>query len=102
MPEICQTCGLPTELCMCEEIAKEKQRIRVSTETKKYGKKMTVIEGIDDKDIDIGDLAKKLKRKCACGGTSKNMRIELQGDHRDTVMGELISLGFSENMIEVK
>ena len=43
---------------------------------------MTIIEGIDEHDIDIRELTKTLKAKCACGGTAKNGQIELQGDHK--------------------
>ena len=102
MPEICQICGLPKELCVCQEIAKEKQRIKVYVLKRKYGKLMTIVEGFDDKDINIKDLAKKLKSKCACGGTNKDRRVELQGDHRKKVQKHLISMGFSESMVELR
>ncbi len=35
---------------------------------------MTIIEGIDEHDIDIEELTKTLKAKCACGGTSKTVK----------------------------
>jgi len=48
MTEICNVCGLPKDLCVCQEIAKESQKIRIRTETKKYRKKMTIIENLDE------------------------------------------------------
>ena len=65
MAEICPVCGLPKELCMCEEIAREQQSVRISIDSRRYGKTDTVIDGIDENDIDINDLAKKLKNRCA-------------------------------------
>ena len=94
MAEICSVCGLPKELCMCEEIAREQQTVRIYTDSRRYGKIVTVIEGIDDNDIDINDLAKKLKNKCAAGGTAKEGRIELQGDHKKKVKEALEEMGF--------
>ena len=94
MAEICPVCGLPKELCMCEEIAREQQSVRISVDSRRYGKVVTVIDGIDENDIDINDLAKKLKNKCAAGGTSKDGRIELQGDHKKKVKLVLDEMGF--------
>jgi translation initiation factor 1 len=88
-------CGLPEELCMCEQIAKEQQKIRILTDTRRYGKIVTVVEGIDSTDIDLNDLARKLKTRCAAGGTAKEGRIELQGDHKRKVKEVLEELGFS-------
>ena len=95
MAGICSVCGLPEELCMCEQIAKEQQQIRILTDTRRYGKMMTVIEGINSSEIDMDDLAKKLKTRCAAGGTYKDGRIELQGDHKKKVREVLEELGFS-------
>jgi translation initiation factor 1 len=94
MAEICPVCGLPKELCMCEEIAREQQTVRISIDSRRYGKTVTVIDGIDENDIDIGDLAKQLENRCAAGGTCKDGRIELQGDHKKKVKAVLEEMGF--------
>lgn len=97
---VCPKCGLPKELCICEVIAKEKQKIKISVMPKRYGKFMTVIQGIDSSKIDVKQLTKRLKSKLACGGTYKHGKIELQGDHRERVKQLLIREGFPEDMIE--
>lgn len=102
MSEVCQKCGLAKELCACETIAKEDQRIKIRAEKRKFGKLITIITGINSKDIDIKDLAKKLKSKFACGGTVKDSTIELQGQHKVKVKKELIKLGFAPETIEVR
>lgn len=102
MSEICTTCGLPKELCVCETIAKENLKITVQTVKKKFGKKYTAINGISDKDIDMKDLLRKLKEKFACGGSYKEGVIELQGDHKVRVKETLIDMGFAPETIEVK
>ena len=94
MSEICPIYGLPKELCMCEEIAREQQSVRISIDSRRYGKTVTVIDGIDGNDIDIADLAKTLKSRCAAGGTCKDGRIELQGDHKKKVKAVLEEMGF--------
>ena len=48
MAGICNICGLPEELCICQEIAKEQQRAVISTDRRRYGKMVTIVEGIDD------------------------------------------------------
>lgn len=102
MSEICTTCGLPKDLCVCESIAKESQKIIVKSIKKKFGKKYTVIEGIDSKEIDIKDLTKKLKAKFACGGSVKDGTIELQGDHKKQVRDILTGMGFAPETIMLK
>jgi len=102
MSEICIKCGLPQELCVCETIAKESQKIVVRLEKKKFNKINTVIEGIQEKEIDLRELASNLKSKFACGGTAKEGRIELQGDHMNKARNALIQLGFGPETIEVQ
>ena len=62
---------------------------------RRYGKNVTIIEGIDPKDEDIYQIAKSLKRKVASGGTVKDgKRIELQGEHRQEAKKLLEEMGF--------
>ncbi|RMF90570.1 MAG: stress response translation initiation inhibitor YciH [Methanobacteriota archaeon] len=96
---VCDVCGLPKELCVCEEIAREVQQIKVYSVRRKFGKMMTVIEGLDARDIDLKDLVKRLKTECACGGTYKDGRIELQGAHQEKVKEALVKIGFPEASI---
>ncbi len=103
MAEICSTCGLPKDICVCSEISKEQQRIKVRLETRKFGRAVTIIDGIDSKETDMGRLAQKMKTFCACGGTAKNGQIILQGDHRGRVADFLAhSLGYPKDNIEVQ
>jgi translation initiation factor 1 len=102
MAEICSTCGLPRDICVCSEISKEQQRIRVRLETRKFGRPMTVIDGINDKDQDLGRLAQKMKTFCACGGTAKNGQIMLQGDQRAKAQTFLVNLGYPQENIQIQ
>jgi|SRR5712692_10004626 translation initiation factor 1 len=102
MSEICAVCGLPKDLCVCEAIKREEQRIRIRLEKRKWGKDVTIVEGIDEKEIDLDELATKLKSKCACGGTSKEGHIELQGDHRERTRDLLVTLGFPQDNIDIE
>jgi translation initiation factor 1 len=102
MTNICNVCGLPKELCVCESIAKESQEIVVKLVKKKFGKQYTMIEGIDTNEIDIKEVAKSLKNKFACGGTAKDGYVELQGNHLQKVQEALISMGFAPESIHIK
>jgi translation initiation factor 1 len=93
---------LPKELCVCEEIAREQQRINVYSIKRKFGKIVTIVEGIDEKQLDLKALTKTLKSKLACGGTAKEGRIELQGNHKARVKEVLVEMGFSPDMIDMK
>ena len=94
MAAICNVCGLPDELCICQEIAKGQQRAFISTDKRRYGKIVTKVEGLDDAAIDINKLAKLLKNKCAAGGTIKGRVIELQGDHKKKAANVLRGNGY--------
>lgn len=100
MTEICPNCGLPKDICACETIAKEEVKIKISTTKKRFGKTVTMIEGIS-RDVDSKGILKELKTKLACGGTMKNDVIVLQGDHRRKLKEILIKLGFPSDKIEV-
>jgi translation initiation factor 1 len=102
MSETCGTCGLPKELCVCETIAKESQKIEIAIVKKKFGKISTIIRGLNQNEINLKELASKLKSRFACGGTAKEGIIELQGDHLKDVKAELVKLGFSPDTIDVK
>jgi translation initiation factor 1 len=101
MPEICPVCGLPKSICVCKTISREQQRIKVKLETRKWGRPVTIIEGLDGDKNELEQLARKLKSLCASGGTVKNGIILLQGDHRDKVKEVLLSMGHSEENIEI-
>lgn len=96
--EVCKTCGLPLSLCICKTLEQQAQKIKVFTEKRKFGKPTTIIEGITG---DVKEMVKQLKQKLACGGTYKNNRIELQGDHRAKLKDMLVKLGYEEEQIEI-
>lgn len=101
MAEICPVCGLPKSICVCKTIDREQQRIKIKLETRKWGKPVTIIEGLNGDRENIHDLAKKLKSLCASGGTVKNGVIILQGDHRTKVKEILVSMGHNKENIEI-
>ena len=101
MTEIDPITGLPKDLGVWETITKERQKITAKIIKKKFGKKYTVVEGIDGKDVDLKDLVKKLKNKFACGGTAREHGVELQGDHLKNIRNALEQFGFSPDTIEI-
>ncbi len=73
----------------------------MALEFRRYRKPYTVISGIDQRDVDLKEIAVKLKSKLACGGTVKDGVIELQGDHRYRVVDLLKEMGFTEDQIDL-
>ena len=102
MTDICSNCGLPMDLCVCEELEREETRIVIRLEMRRFRKPTTMIEGFNPKRTDLEKIAQQLKNKFACGGTTKEGYILLQGDHRRGVQDQLIDLGFNESSIEVQ
>jgi translation initiation factor 1 len=70
--------------------------VRVGRETKgRAGKGVTVITGLPLPPQQLDALAKELKRKCGSGGTVREGAIEIQGDHRDALVAELVKRGYA-------
>jgi len=101
MPVNCATCGLPEELCVCATISKEGAKITVKAVKRKFNALTTLIAGMESGE-DMKHLVTQLKARLACGGTSKDGVIELQGDHRKRLKDILVELGFAADSIEVK
>ena len=99
--ETCKTCGLPLDLCVCGAIAKEEAKIKIYTVKRSFGKVVTVVVGIS-KESNPKQIAKKLKSKLAAGGTYKEGRIEIQGNHKSRAKQILKESGFAEDQIEVE
>jgi translation initiation factor 1 len=69
--------------------------VRLRRETKgRGGGTVIVISGIPLTGAPLKELAGALKKRCGCGGTIKDGIIEIQGDHRDTLLMELQSRGY--------
>ena len=99
---ICPKCRLPTSACRCgkEEPAPPGDGIvRVRRETKgRGGKTVTTVSGVPLGAEAVRNLASDLKRRCGTGGTVKDGVIEIQGDHRETVVSELSRRGFTAKL----
>jgi translation initiation factor 1 len=66
--------------------------VRVSREQSgRRGKTVTVVHGLAATELKA--VGRDLKRLCGSGGSVKNGALEIQGDHRDTVVAHLQSEG---------
>jgi predicted translation initiation factor SUI1 len=69
--------------------------VRVGRETKgRRGKGVTIISDLPLDENGLMELAARLKQRLGTGGTVKDRRIEIQGDHRDRIVAELEGLGY--------
>jgi len=70
--------------------------IRVSRATQgRGGKAVSVISGLPLGAAQLEQLAKELKQRCGSGGRVVEGQIEIQGEHRDTLVAELQRRGFT-------
>ena len=70
-------------------------RVKVRRETSgRRGKAVTTVANVALDDDGLRELAGRLKKRCGVGGSVKDGVIELQGDHRDTVMEVLAAEGY--------
>lgn len=69
------------------------------TTQKRFKKYVTVVEGLQGGEV--VKVAKELKHKLACGGSSKGGFVVLQGDHKEQVVEYLKKLGYPSDIIKV-
>ena len=69
--------------------------VRVGRETKgRRGKGVTTVSDLPLHESGLAELATKLKQRLGTGGTVKDGKIEIQGDHRDRIIAELEGMGY--------
>jgi translation initiation factor 1 len=95
---LCPNCRRPVRECVCPKGvpgAAKPAAVRVGRETQgRAGKGVTTVTGLPLSLGDIEALATKLKKRCGSGGTVREGIIEIQGDHRDAIVAELIKMGW--------
>ncbi len=70
--------------------------MRVRREVKgRRGKTVTTVSGVPLASDALRELAAELKRRCGSGGSAKDGVIEIQGDHRNTLVAELEDRGYT-------
>ena len=95
---LCPNCRRAVKDCVCPRGAPgaaQPGAVRVGREVKgRAGKGVTTVTGLGLSPADIDGLATRLKKRCGSGGTVRDGVIEIQGDHRDTIVAELVKLGW--------
>jgi translation initiation factor 1 len=98
---LCPNCRRAVRECVCPKNAPgaasgAPSAVRVGRETKgRAGKGVTVITGLPLSQPELEALAGDLKKRCGSGGTVRGGSIEIQGDHRDTLVAALVKLGWA-------
>ena len=98
---ICPGCRRPLAQCACKDARGKPARpgtgaVRVARATQgRGGKVVSVITGVPLGDTELNALATDLKKRCGSGGTVRDGVIEIQGEHRDTLVAELVKLGYA-------
>ncbi len=99
---VCAKCGWLDERCACSKATGAPQPqgraavVRVGRETAgRSGKGVTVISGVPLDAAALAELASELKKRCGSGGTVRDGVIEIQGDHRDRLVEELVKRGWT-------
>ncbi|OLZ42521.1 translation initiation factor SUI1 [Natrinema saccharevitans] len=78
------------------DLETSQQVLSIRTESRRYDKPVTIVEGFDLSKSEIESTASDLKSALGTGGTVDDSegRIELQGDHRGRVPELLRDRGF--------
>jgi translation initiation factor 1 len=92
---LCPNCSKPKTQCVCgkPKAPKGDGNVRVGREVRK-GAGVSVVSGLPLDSEELKALAKELKARCGSGGTVRDGVIEIQGDHRDTLVAELARRGW--------
>jgi translation initiation factor 1 len=70
-------------------------RVRVGRETAgRSGKGVSVVTGLPLSAPELEALGTRLKKLCGAGGAVRDGVIEIQGDHRDRLVQELVRMGY--------
>lgn len=95
---LCPKCHQLKTTCTCSSEPPTPSKtsvVRVGRETKRRrGKGVTIISDLPLDENGITELATKLKSRLGTGGTVKDGKIEIQGDHRVRIIAELEGLGY--------
>jgi|SRR5579883_2104382 len=95
---LCPNCRRAVRDCVCKKGApgtRAPTAVRVGREVQgRAGKGVTVVRGLPLPLAEIEALATRLKKRCGSGGTVRGDVIEIQGDHRDLIVAELVALGW--------
>jgi translation initiation factor 1 len=95
---LCPNCRRAARECVCPKGAPGAvgpATVRVGRETQgRAGKGVTVVSGLPLSSADLETLATRLKKRCGSGGTVRGGNIEIQGEHRDVVVAELVKMGW--------
>ncbi len=86
---------------LLSELDRSESHLVVRMETRRFGKPVTVIQGLPKAGASIREVLRILKHRLATGGTVKEGIVLLQGDQRERAKKELVKLGFPETSIEV-
>jgi translation initiation factor 1 len=98
---ICPGCRRPAAQCVCKDakgraVGPAAGVVRVSRQTQgRGGKAVTLVSGLPLAAAALETLAGELKRHCGSGGTVRDGVIEIQGEHRDRLVVELVRRGFA-------
>lgn len=84
-----------------KELDKSETHLIVRVEFRRWGKPVTIVQGLPKTGRSLVEVAHRLKERLATGGTAKEGVIMLQGDHRARIKDELVKLGFPDDHIEI-
>ncbi len=98
-PPRCEECGELEEACTCPppeplRIPPSQQRVKISIEKRKRGKRVTIVSGLPAEGNDLPKLLTRLKSHCGAGGTLRDEQLEIQGEHQKRIRDWFAAQGY--------